>query len=211
MVILTKNNLLNYNFGSTAYPDTLPDPMYVGLAITTAISSTFSVVPTALSYLLKVVTITVANDFTAGDTVTVSGVNTAFSVTNVDGVWTLDSANSTTLVFTVSVQPTGSTPQTLTGGSVTRHPTEPAVGDYARVAIDNDKTTWTVSTLGTLTNDIDVVFPEASADWGTALSIFIADAATNGNIWWYDTLVPTIPVLDTMVVTFDAGSIVVSM
>ena len=209
---LAKNNILNYNFGSTAYPDTLPATMYFGLAITTAISSVFTVVPTALSYLLKVVTITVANNFTAGDTVTVSGVNTAFSVTNIDGIWTLDSANATTIVFTVSVQPTGTTPQTLTGGWVIKSPVEPSGNGYARIDYTNNKTTWEISTLGTLTNAIDIVFPECTpVSWGTALSIFIADAATDGNIWWYYTLSPTLLVQASTIITFDAGSIVVTI
>ena len=131
-----KNNALNYNFGATAYPDTLPATMWFGLAITSAVT------------------------------------------------------------------------ETTTGATVT----EPAGNGYARVDYTNNKTTWSVSTLGTLANAIDIIFPECTpVSWGTALSIFIADAETNGNIWWYYTLSPTFPVIAGTITTFEAGSIVASM
>ena len=207
-----KNKLLNYNFGATSY--SAITPVYFGLAITTAIDSSFvTVIPTALSYNgSKVVTLTVANNFTTGNTVVVAGVNAAFTVTNVDGTWVLTTANATTLVFTVTNQPTGTTPQTLTGGTVSKYCTEPSGNGYARKNYTNNKTTWGVSSLGTLVNAINIVFPECTpATWGTALSIFIADAAANGNIWWYDTLVPSLVVQPATIITFEAGSIVVSI
>ena len=60
--------------------------------------------------------------------------------------------------------------------------TEPSGGAYARVAITNDKTTWTAASNGSVSNAIDINFPEATAGWGTVTHMFIADAASGGNI-----------------------------
>jgi hypothetical protein len=79
------------------------------------------VVVTALSYLLKVVTLTAANSLAVGDRITVSGVNTGFTVANVDGNWICGAGTDAThVVFTVTDQPTGTTPQTITVGNVAR-------------------------------------------------------------------------------------------
>ncbi len=77
---------------------------------------------TAMSYNLKVVTLTAANSgFPVGGTITVAGVNAGFTVTNIDGDWTCDAGtDSTKVVFTVTNQPTGTTPQTITVGTITR-------------------------------------------------------------------------------------------
>jgi len=69
--------------------------------------------------------------------------------------------------------------------------TEPSGGNYARVAIANNKTTFSASALGVIDNSIDIIFPESSASWGTIGHWFIADAATNGNIWYRGTLAAT--------------------
>jgi hypothetical protein len=74
-----------------------------------------------MSYLLKVVTLTAANAFAVGDRITVAGVNTGFTVTNVDGNWICgEGTNATTVVFTVAVQPTGTTPQTIAVGTIAK-------------------------------------------------------------------------------------------
>ncbi len=80
-----------------------------------------SVAVTAMSYALKVVTLTAANAFAVGDRITVAGVNTGFTVTNIDGNWICATGtNATTIVFTVATQPTGTTPQTITVGTVAK-------------------------------------------------------------------------------------------
>jgi hypothetical protein len=76
---------------------------------------------TAMAYTLKVVTLTAANALAAGDRITVAGVNTGFTVTNIDGNWICEAGtNATTIVFTVATQPTGTTPQTISVGTVAR-------------------------------------------------------------------------------------------
>ena len=76
---------------------------------------------TALAYTLKVVTLTANNAFAVGDRITVAGCNTGFTVTNVDGNWICKTGtNATTVVFDVLVQPTGTTPQTITVGTIAK-------------------------------------------------------------------------------------------
>jgi hypothetical protein len=80
-----------------------------------------SVAVTALAYALKVVTLTAANAFAVGDHITVAGIFAGFAVTNIDGDWICGAGtNATTVVFTVAVQPTGTTPQTITVGTIAK-------------------------------------------------------------------------------------------
>jgi len=80
-----------------------------------------SVAVTAMAYTLKVVTLTAANAFAVGDRITVAGVNTGFTATNIDGNWVCGAGtNATTVVFTVTNQPTGTTPQTITVGTIAK-------------------------------------------------------------------------------------------
>jgi len=68
---------------------------------------------TAISYVLKVVTLTSnGHGLVAGDRITVAGILSGASVTNVDGNWVVSSSDTNTLAFTVASQPTGTTPQT---------------------------------------------------------------------------------------------------
>lgn len=65
-------------------------------------------------------------------------------------------------------------------------PTDDASGNdehsgdaYARVAIDNDKTTWTAASGGALHNDIVIEFPTATGDWGTLTHFAIWNHASD--------------------------------
>ena len=211
------NNILNYNLGSRAYSPAHPADVYVGLSTTEVTDiSNISASVTAMSYLLKVVTLTATNIFKEGDSIIVAGVDAGFTTTNIDGTWVCDAGtNSTTIVFTVDTQPTGTTPQTISVGTVTGDIiVEPSGGDaYARVSYSNDASPqqWTVSTNGELENTTAVTFPESTASWGTALNVFIADAASAGNILWYYTLSPSINIQANTVISFAAGDIVGSL
>lgn len=66
--------------------------------------------------------------------------------------------------------------------------TEPVGNGYARVTVDNDKTTFTVAADGVLYNDIQIEFPESTDTWGTITHIAIYDANTNGNMLYYSEL-----------------------
>lgn len=89
--------------------------------------------------------------------------------------------------------------------------TEPATGAYARVAFTNNKTNWGVAALGVLTNAVAVTFAESTASWGTITYVFMADALTSGNIWWFDALSPARTVASATTVLFAVGAITVQM
>jgi hypothetical protein len=90
--------------------------------------------------------------------------------------------------------------------------TEPSGGSYARVAVTNsDKTNWAVATSGALTNATAVTFPESSGAWGTITHVFLADASTAGNVWWWDALSPSRVVATATTVQFAIGAITVQM
>jgi len=76
---------------------------------------------TAMSYSGLTVTLTAANAFAVGDRITVAGVNSGFSAANIDGSWICKAGtNATTVVFDVAIQPTGTTPQTVTAGTISK-------------------------------------------------------------------------------------------
>ncbi len=58
--------------------------------------------------------------------------------------------------------------------------TEVSGGGYARRQI-----TFNVSSSGQITNNADVVFPTATASWGTVTHVGIRDASSGGNLLYY--------------------------
>lgn len=89
--------------------------------------------------------------------------------------------------------------------------TEPSSGAYARVGLVNDKTNWGTASNGALVNTATVTFPESTASWGTITYVFIADALSGGNIWWFDALSPSKIVQSATTVLFAASAISVVM
>ena len=89
--------------------------------------------------------------------------------------------------------------------------TEPSGGSYARVAFTNDKTNWGVSSNGVLTNLVALQFTESTASWGTITYVFIADALSAGNIWYFDALSPSRSVQISTTVLFAIGAITMTM
>lgn len=89
--------------------------------------------------------------------------------------------------------------------------TEPSGGSYARVSFTNNKTNWGVASTGALTNSTAITFPESTASWGTITHVFLADASTAGNIWWFDALSPTRTVATATTVLFAIGAVTVQM
>lgn len=72
-----------------------------------------------------------------------------------------------------------------TGSTVT----EPAAGAYARVQVNvngGSSPTWNLASSGLVDNAAAITFPEATASWGTIVAAFVVDAATNGNVLFYD-------------------------
>ncbi len=70
--------------------------------------------------------------------------------------------------------------------------TEPAGAGYSRVAVPNDKSTgFSTANLSKLSNLQAITFPESTASWGTITYIFLSDAQTGGNIWFFEALSPS--------------------
>jgi hypothetical protein len=75
------------------------------------------------------------------------------------------------------------TTPTDTGTNVT----EPSGGSYARQQVTNGATFWATATAGNADNLAAVVYPEASAAWGTITYMVCWDAA-EANVLWYGAL-----------------------
>ncbi len=64
--------------------------------------------------------------------------------------------------------------------------TEVATGSYTRIAVVNDSTNFanatSVSGVGTKTNATQILFPQATASWGTVSHWAFFDASTGGAI-----------------------------
>ncbi len=100
--------------------DSLVRPANV-TAYAAAQSINVNLVPTTFAYLLRVVTLTVANSLAVGDRITVVGVDAGYGATNVDGNWICGiGTDATHVVFTTAVQPTGVTPQVASHGSIAK-------------------------------------------------------------------------------------------
>jgi len=67
--------------------------------------------------------------------------------------------------------------------------TEPSGNAYARVAVANNKSNFSVATIATLTNLSTITFPEATpVGWGTITYVFLANSLTAGTVWYYEAL-----------------------
>ena len=91
---------------------------------------------------------------------------------------------------------------------------EPSGGSYARVQITNNKTTFTTSSgVASLSNAIKIGFPECTAalGWGTMSYMFISDAATSGNVLYFQPLTTNRTVQLNATVYFDIGGLVASI
>ncbi len=86
----------------------------------------------------------------------------------------------TTWYVGVSTTPVG------TEGSGLREPL--ASAGYRRLAIPNNKLNFTVAANKIVSLAQALVFNEATANWGNVTHYIIADAITNGNIWFYGNL-----------------------
>ena len=120
----------------------------------------------------------------------------------------VSSASMIPSIYYIGLSTTALT-QSDTSGSAA---TEPSGGGYARVPFTNNKTNWTTSTNGSLVNAVSASFAQSTAAWGTIVSLFLASASTSGsgNIWYYYTLSPSIPIVSGTEITFAAGTITAS-
>lgn len=84
--------------------------------------------------------------------------------------------------------------------------TEVSGGGYARQQV-----TFNAPSDGVITNTADIVFPEATADWGTITHLGLRDAATAGNLLWYGPVVQSRLILTGDQLVIKAGTISVSL
>ncbi len=84
---------------------------------------------------------------------------------------------------------------------------EPGAGGYARVAVDNNKTTWTTAATGYLKNAVIIQFPTATGDWGTMSMFFISDDPSAGNIFATGALAASKNILNGDIARFNANSL----
>ncbi len=92
---------------------------------------------------------------------------------------------------------------------------EPTGGSYARVAINNQSgsSVWTAATTSSgvtsKTNNADIQFPTATANWGTITWFAIMDASTGGNIIVWGTLTNSVTINNGDTAVFRANSITI--
>lgn len=65
--------------------------------------------------------------------------------------------------------------------------TEVSGGSYARQAVTNDDDYWN-RTDNVVSNDSQIAFPQASANWGTVTHFALFDAVTSGNMLYHAAL-----------------------
>jgi hypothetical protein len=59
---------------------------------------------------------------------------------------------------------------------------EPSGGSYSRVAVPNDLVHFPAASAGAKSNAKAITFPSPTANWGTILSVFVAEAPSGGNV-----------------------------
>lgn len=119
-------------------------------------------------------------------------------------------ANSMADVF---IGTPGQLPSTVWVGALTAEPNadgtgvvEPSGGSYGRVEVDNNSTEWPNATGREKTNANDIVFPEATTNWGTIRYVGIFDGE-NGSLRAYGVLDENRTVLSGDQFRFLAGSL----
>ena len=115
-----------------------------------------------------------------------------------------------------SVPPTyiGLTTATVSDSNTGTSITEVSGGSYARKQVNINggaSPTWDLASSGSVANTHDVTLVTATASWGTVTSMVICDAATTGNLLFYDNAMTDQAVGDGDTVTFTAGNLSIAM
>lgn len=89
--------------------------------------------------------------------------------------------------------------------------TEVSGNAYARVQVTNDTTTWDISGA-TITNAIPITFAAPSpSTWGTVTHVGLLDAASSGNLYFWDPLVSAKTTAVGVALTFAAGDLSITL
>ena len=89
-------------------------------------------------------------------------------------------------------------------------------GSYARESITNnagDNTDWVTAAHDSIltSNQAAITFTESSAIWDTVTTVFLADASTDGNIYFYTNITPTLYVGTDTIISWAANTLQVTM
>jgi len=90
----------------------------------------------------------------------------------------------------------------------------PSTAGYARVVVANDKTTFSSAAVGgSLTNNIEILFPTAIGAWGACTHIGLFEDAPSGDLVAYGEIAGGTPVtISTGIkLVFPIGSITISL
>jgi hypothetical protein len=74
----------------------------------------------------------------------------------------------------------------------------------------NNLTTWEDAASGQKTNAIDIVFPQATADWGLVRGFAVHKHATNVDVLYWGAVVPPRTIVDGNIPKFEAGDLLVT-
>lgn len=88
--------------------------------------------------------------------------------------------------------------------------TEVSGGSYARASVDTTDSTWTdpsAGTQGETDNVAKIVFPVATANWGTVTDVGIYDASGGGNLLYFGSLGASVAVAVGDQPYFDVGAL----
>ncbi len=121
------------------------------------------------------------------------------------GAW--GAAPATTYVGLFTVLPTTDASASYTGTEVTG-------GSYARVAVTSS-TGWSAITGGStapsqISNAGIITFPTPTVSWGTIVAVGIFDAATTGNLLWFNSITSQAIGIG-VVASFAIGALVLTM
>lgn len=90
---------------------------------------------------------------------------------------------------------------------------EPSGNNYSRVGVTNNSTNWpnaTGTSPASKANGTIITFPTASGSWGTLLSWYVADAATNGNLLYGSDLGSSTAISTGQAPSFAIGALVIT-
>jgi len=85
--------------------------------------------------------------------------------------------------------------------------TEVTGGSYARVAITNNAVTWPNASGGRKSNGIEIVFPQALANWGTIVAVALMSASSGGTQYYWGLLTQTVNIINGQTRYFPIGKL----
>jgi len=108
------------------------------------------------------------------------------------------------------------TPPTIYVGLSTADPlddasglSEPSGNGYARVETESND--WSTASAGSINNTNELIFPEATGDWGTVTHFALFDAATGDNMLCHGVLNQSRAIVSGDKARFAAGDLQVSL